>query len=64
MKILPVDSEGRISSYYAVTLECDEIEPTVSDLEQLAEMLGFCLEYDNDGQVVLYTNVYDEDKAD
>ena len=29
-------------------------------IRQLADTLGWDLQYDNDGQIVLYTDVYDE----
>ena len=29
----------------------------------LAKKLGFSVEYDNDGQIILYTNTFDKDEV-
>ena len=37
---------------------------TLASLEQLAALIGTNLSYDSEGQVLLFTGVYDADKAD
>ena len=37
---------------------------TLASLEQLAALMGTSLSYDSEGQVLLFTGVYDENKAD
>ena len=37
---------------------------TLASLEQLAALMGTNLSYDSDGQALLFTGVYDQNKAD
>ena len=37
---------------------------TIVQIEEIAEKYGFALEHDNNGQIVLYTDVFDPEYAD
>lgn len=41
-----------------IQIEDDGIPATIPQIEEIADLLGFEVEFDNDGQVVLYTSVY------